>query len=281
MISNEISDVTTTNASPLGKNVVYIDQYDPRLLFPISRQPKRAAIGIQDVLPFYGVDIWNGFELSWLNSKGKPMVGIAQFTFSCDSPYIIESKSFKLYLNSFNQTKFEDKNEVQKCLTEDLSEKTQSEVGVQLQTLHDIREFHMENYTSFCLDDLDIDIEDYVVNPNYLKVDAEEINEIVHSHLLKANCLVTGQPDWASIEISYKGNKIDHVGLLRYIISYRKHQEFHEQCIERIFTDILRQCNPRELTVEGKFTRRGGLDINPFRTTDKRKMPRKRRLIRQ
>lgn len=267
--------------SPLGKTVNYIDSYDANLLFPIPRKAKRDEIGIVGRLPFYGVDVWNGFELSWLNAKGKPIVGIAQFVFPCESPAIIESKSFKLYLNSFNQTIFNTKQAVVNLLETDLSERAQAPVTVQVQFLSEMREFQVGNYTSFCLDDLDIEVSRYDVCPEYLTVESEKITETVHSHLLKANCLVTGQPDWGSVEISYTGNKINHAGLLKYIISFRKHNEFHEQCIERIFMDILTRCKPSELTVEGRFVRRGGLDINPFRSTNKLKTPGTRRLVRQ
>lgn len=266
--------------SPLGKKVAYIDQYNPDLLFVIPRQVKRIEIGISHQLPFYGVDRWHAFELSWLNPKGKPEVAMARFVFPCETPWLVESKSFKLYLNSFNQTSFKNKEEVREILQRDLSDKVSGVVTVTMRSLDEAC-ITTENFTSISLDDLDIAIDTYEVNPQFLTCEEDTIQESVHTHLLKSNCSVTGQPDWGSLEISYQGRKINHSGLLRYIISFRNHNEFHEQCVERIFMDILRQCKPQQLSVDACFTRRGGLDINPFRTTEKNKMPKEKRLMRQ
>ena len=267
--------------SPLGKSAIYIDTYTPGLLFPISRHQKRNELHIDKTLPFFGVDLWNGYELSWLNPQGKPIVAIAQFEIPCESPNLIESKSFKLYLNSFNQTQFNDVKQVTESLKRDLSAKTGANVNVKIFSLAQFNATQLENFKSISLDDLDIETNAYQINPNFLVTENKFVQEVVHSDLLKSNCLVTGQPDWASIEIEYTGKKINHAGLLKYLISYRQHQEFHEQCIERIFMDIMRYCAPEQLTIEGRFTRRGGLDINPLRTTDRAYLINPKRMVRQ
>lgn len=262
------------NLAPLGKKSAYESQYNPSLLFPVPRSLKREELGITGSLPFKGLDIWNGFELSWLNSKGKPVVAIAEFKFPCESPNIIESKSFKLYLNSFNNSKFESWEQVRSLMIEDLSKNAGASVQVQL---FKVREFKAElnSFKGQCLDDLDIECSSYQPDTSTLFTEAvpqgapasEAIEETLYSDLLKSNCLVTGQPDWASVQIVYRGSKINPEGLLKYIVSLRDHNEFHEQCVERIFSDILRTCRPFSLSVYARYTRRGGLDINPYRTT--------------
>ncbi len=247
--------------SELGKKSIYADQYDPSLLFPIPRKEKRKEIGIIAQLPFHGLDIWFGYELSWLNQKGKPEIAIAVFEFPCDSQCLIESKSFKLYLNSFNQTRFSSRDIVREVLIRDLSNACGSLVHVEFAD-----RLPQDEFRGICLDSLDIDVDIYQVTPSLLKCSGAIVQESLFSRLLKSNCLVTGQPDWATLYIHYQGPRIDQVSLLKYIISYRQHLEFHEQCVERIFTDLLRECRCQKLTVFGKFTRRGGLDINPFRT---------------
>lgn len=256
--------------SELGKKSVYEDRYNPKLLFPISRQIKRAEIGIHgEPLPFFGFDQWTHYEVSWLNEQGKPIVAVAELVYACDSPYIIESKSMKLYFNSFNQTKFKDLATVEATIAKDLSQKIEAPVTVEIRLLHDSLE--SQAYYSFSgtyLDDLDIACDVYSVDANYLTTEPVQAEEVLYSHLLKSNCLVTGQPDWGSVQISYQGNKINHASLLKYIVSFRNHNEFHEQCIERIFADIMTRCKPQQLTVYGRYTRRGGLDINPYRSTN-------------
>lgn len=264
--------------SPLGKKSAYVDQYDPSLLFPIARKIKRDEISVPDNLPFYGVDIWNAFELSWLNEKGKPQVAIAVFEIPCESPNIIESKSFKLYLNSFNNSRMPS-DHVMKRLQQDLSAAAGAPVSVTLQHVAD--SCVMSHLSGRCLDDLDIECCEFDVNREVLSVTDVEVEETLHSHLLKSNCLVTGQPDWGSIEIGYLGKQINHEALLQYIISFRNHNEFHEQCVERIFMDIMQQCQPKQLTVYARYTRRGGLDINPFRSTKKYAQVSNTRLPRQ
>lgn len=274
----------TAENSPLGKAIQYIDQYTPALLFPVAREEKRRELGINHALPFQGVDVWNGYELSWLNQKGKPLVALAQFVFPCESANLVESKSFKLYLNSFNQTVFEGDDEesfsrVKTVLTTDLSAAAGETVNVTLFPVEKA-EWSVKNLQGDCLDHLDIDCSRYHPHPDYLKTEKSLVSEILVSHLLKSNCLVTGQPDWGSVQIEYTGNKIDHEGLLRYIVSFRQHNEFHEQCVERIFVDIMQHCAPQKLTVAAFYTRRGGLDINPIRSTEDRAFQ-YQRLVRQ
>lgn len=255
------------NTAPLGKKSEYVVNYTPSLLFPISRQSNREKIAITSLLPFHGFDIWNGYELSWLNLKGKPENGIAEFIFPADSPNIIESKSLKLYLNSFNQTKFPSKEEVVKTIKKDLSQYADADVQVSLRLYDQIEPFPVRHLEGELIDGLDIEVFDYHLKPDLLKIESQDIvEEKLCSHLLKSNCLVTGQPDWGSLLVHYKGPKIDRESLLKYIISFRNHTEFAEPGIERIFMDISRLCQPERLAVYGRFTRRGGLDINPFRS---------------
>ncbi|WP_373018470.1 NADPH-dependent 7-cyano-7-deazaguanine reductase QueF [Thiomicrorhabdus sp.] len=259
---------STANESLLGKSTPYCAAYDPTLLFPIPRQEKRDELGFDlNSMPFQGLDIWSAFEVSWLNAKGKPIAVIAEFAFPADSPNLIESKSFKLYLNSFNGTRFESMQQVVDHWIEDLSAACGAEVAVDVRGL-DIEETLIGRLPGDNLDELDIEVNDYQVKPELLTVDddAGEVEETLNSHLLKSNCLVTGQPDWGSIVIRYQGPKINHENLLKYLISFREHNEFHEQCVERVFTDIMRQCQPNALTVYARYVRRGGLDINPYRS---------------
>lgn len=254
---------------PLGQNSSYETQYNPKLLFPIMRQKNRDALKISaNKLPFHGIDVWHAYEMSWLNSKGKPQNAIGRFTIPCDSPNLIESKSFKLYLNSFNNTRFEDWEKVDETLQRDLSECAGKTVGVEIFTIDSFMGEFYRQIGGYCLDELDVEIDQYQVNPQLLLTEATPVSEKLYSTLLKSNCLVTGQPDWGSIQIEYSGPQINHVSLLKYLISYRDHEEFHEQCVERIFNDILTVCHPTELTIVACYTRRGGLDINPVRSTD-------------
>jgi len=254
--------------SLLGKSTPYCGIYNPELLFPIPRQEKRDELGISlNNLPFLGLDIWTAFEVSWLNLKGKPVVAIAEFAFPADSEYLIESKSFKLYLNSFNGTRFNSSEDVVNKWIKDISNACGEAVSVDLRSL-DYDESLIANLPGMNLDDLDIEITDYQLNKQLLKNDDSKdiVSETLNSHLLKSNCLVTGQPDWGSVVIRYEGPQINHEALLRYLISFREHNEFHEQCVERIFTDIMNICSPEKLTVYARYVRRGGLDINPYRS---------------
>ncbi|MGE5649584.1 NADPH-dependent 7-cyano-7-deazaguanine reductase QueF [Noviherbaspirillum sp. UKPF54] len=255
-------------SSPLGKPTAYQAEYSPSLLFPIPRQAKREEIGITGTLPFFGVDIWNAYEVSWLNSRGKPQVAIATFTVPADSPNIIESKSFKLYLNSFNQTRLAGPDALLDLLRTDLSAGFGAPVQVALTLPDAFPSLRMGELEGLLLDRLDIEVNEYQPMPSLLKANHAEamVEETLVSHLLKSNCLVTGQPDWGSVQIRYAGAQIDQEGLLQYLIGFRNHNEFHEQCVERIFMDIMRQCRPQKLAVYARYTRRGGLDINPWRS---------------
>lgn len=252
--------------SPLGKGTVYVNRYDPQLLYPIERDINWKRQGIErKSLPFRGVDIWNAYEVSWLNAKGKPVVALAEFRLPASSSHIIESKSFKLYLNSFNLTRFGSEAEVVQLMQQDLSKAAGGEVEVLITYPQDRAEIVLLD--GRCIDDLDVDIEHYEPAPQLLSAAGESVSESLVSHLLKSNCPVTGQPDWASVQVSYQGPKIDERGLLAYLISYREHGDFHEQCVETIFMDIWNHCRPQKLSVYARYVRRGGLDINPFRSS--------------
>lgn len=255
----------------LGKKTSYCSQYAPDLLYPIPRQEKREELGITgNTWPFYGWDQWTGYELSWLNHRKLPQVAVGRFVFSADSPFLIESKSFKLYLNSFNDTSFSTWQDVRNTLERDLSRACGAPVHVELLNVNDYRlQIDRLPDRAVCMDDLDIEIDSFDLTPEFLHVadGSDTVEEMLCSHLLKSNCLVTGQPDWGTVLIEYEGQPIDRAGLLRYIVSFRHHWEFHEQCVERIFMDILRRCQPHRLTVQARYLRRGGLDINPVRST--------------
>ena len=257
--------------SELGKETQYSFTYDPNKLFPVPRSKKRLDIAIKDNnLPFYGFDIWNHYEVSWLNSKGKPMVALAEIIYACDTPNLIESKSMKLYFNSLNNTKFNDLTELTAIIQKDLSERVGGEVIIKIISLNDFKEDKVyRSLEGIYLDELDVECSAYTVEPEFLTTEDFTVEETLCSDLLKSNCLVTGQPDWGSVQISYKGKKINHANLLKYIVSFRDHIEFAEHCIERMFMDIMQRCKPSELTIYGRYTRRGGLDINPYRTTKK------------
>lgn len=251
----------------LGQATQYLENYAPHLLYPVPRTLSRDNVGIEaENLPFHGVDIWNGYELSWLNLNGKPEIALAEFRFPCSSVNIVESKSLKLYLNSFNQTCFDSMEAVKKTIEEDLSKIIEGPVEVFLEDPYRKSYHSFSEFSGFCLDHLDISTDTYYVESAFLRTSQENAEEEIYSHLLKSNCLATGQPDWGSVFIRYRGPKIDHEGLLKYIISYRRHSGFAEHCVEQMFMDILRCCRPRQLTVYIRYTRRGGLDINPFRS---------------
>ncbi len=276
--------------SPLGRSSTYADQYDPTLLFPIARAPKRAEIGIVGAPLFLGADLWTAFELSWLNPRGKPQVAIAHITIPCETPNLIESKSFKLYLNSFNGTRMVDTSTVRERLRADLTEAVWrgaaapgSSVGVRVLEPDLFDQEPVHELDGLSLDRLDVECTQYTPAPELLKITPNEqpVSEVLTSNLLKSNCLVTGQPDWGSVRISYTGDAIDQEGLLRYLVSFRNHNEFHEQCVERIFMDIWTRCKPIKLAVYARYTRRGGLDINPFRTSHPQGLPANVRTARQ
>lgn len=252
----------------LGQSTAYPTEYDPGLLFPIPRKDKRAELGLGATLPFFGVDIWNAYELSWLNPRGKPVVALATVVAPADSPNIVESKSFKLYLNAFNQARLSGPQALLDLLRKDLSAGFGAPVQVTLTPQEAFCEQRLGELEGLLLDRLDIEVDRYTPDPGLLRTQegCAPAEETLVSHLLKSNCLVTGQPDWGSVRIEYCGQPIDQAGLLKYLIGFRQHNEFHEQCVERIFMDILRQCRPQRLAVYARYTRRGGLDINPWRS---------------
>lgn len=251
----------------LGQAVNYPVQYSPSLLQGVPRLINRQAIGLSDDnLPFSGVDIWNGYELSWLNLKGKPCVAIVECHVPITSPNLIESKSFKLYLNSFNQSRFSDAEKVKQTIEHDLTKCAGCDVTVSLILPIDFPRITLNELDGISIDDADIEISNYDYSTSSLSTGDKQVTETLTSNLLKSNCLITNQPDWGSVLIHYRGKKINRDGLLKYIVSFRTHNEFHEQCVERIFCDIKQYCNPEALTVYARYTRRGGLDINPFRS---------------
>ncbi|MFZ2392564.1 NADPH-dependent 7-cyano-7-deazaguanine reductase QueF [Rhodoferax sp.] len=281
--------MNTPKHSRLGKPTVYADQYDASLLFPIARAPQRAELGLGASLPFMGADLWTAFELSWLNPRGKPQVALAHITVPCESVNLIESKSLKLYLGSFNNTRLTDAAEVLARLRADLTEAAwrgavvQSSVGVKLVAAEWFDREPIEELDGLSLDRLDLDCDRYSPAPELLSAATDEapVSEVLTSNLLRSNCPVTGQPDWGSVQISYFGPQIDQAGLLRYLISFRKHNGFHEDCVERMFMDLQARCQPHKLSVYARYTRRGGLDINPFRTSYPQALPANRRTARQ
>lgn len=280
---DQYRDRQELKALTLGKKTDYQSVYAPELLQAIPRQLNREELGIVDSQPFSGADVWHAYEMSWLNAKGKPVVALGCFTFNANSPKIVESKSFKLYLNSFNQTHFKSEAAVLEALKRDLSSTCGAEVSITLFPPDETSYFSVTKLPGVCIDDLDIDVTEFDLSAELLSLDPgeEPVEETLHSHLLKSNCLITNQPDWASIVIEYSGHKISHESLLRYLISLRMHNEFHEQCVERIFMDIQKNCSPSALSVQALYTRRGGLDISPYRTTHENKHPPLRRVNRQ
>ncbi|MGR6840445.1 NADPH-dependent 7-cyano-7-deazaguanine reductase QueF [Aliivibrio wodanis] len=267
----------------LGQKTEYKHSYEPELLQAVPRSLNRDDLDLSDELPFVGCDVWTLYELSWLNQNGLPQVAVGDVTLPATSPNLVESKSFKLYLNSFNQTKFTSWDEVTRTLIKDLSACAGGDVKVEIHPVQTYSQQPIVDMTGECIDNQDIVIDNYEFDANYLQSSTSEelVEEILHSHLLKSNCLITNQPDWGSVEISYVGNKIDREKLLRYLISFRQHNEFHEQCVERIYTDIMKFCKPSSLTVFARYTRRGGLDINPFRSSHLAEPKHNLRLARQ
>jgi 7-cyano-7-deazaguanine reductase len=300
--------MNTPERSLLGKPTAYIDHYQPELLYPISRSAKRSELGLHSsALPFMGADIWNAYELSWLNPKGKPQIAMVRLVVPVDSPNIIESKSMKLYFNSFSQTTFDNSNEVLACIKKDMVKALMSPLnapaqpidspagqppagpltalalGIELIEPERFMKERIVDFEGLDLDRLDIECVHYQPRAQLLQAHPGQspVTQTLRSNLLKSNCLVTGQPDWGSVQIHYTGNEIDQEGLLAYLVSFRDHHEFHEQCVERIFMDIWTRCHPSRLSVYARYTRRGGLDINPFRTSHAERLPPQARLARQ
>ena len=275
--------MTQADQSPLGKASAYADQYDASLLFAMPRAPKRAELGIDGTPPFFGADMWTAFELSWLNLRGKPQLALVHITVPCESPNIIESKSFKLYLNSFNNTRFADARDVRERIRADIGAAVGAGIGIKTLGPELFDQEPVHEMDGLNLDRLDVECIHFSPAPELLFAEFDElpVTETLTSNLLKSNCLVTGQPDWASIQISYSGAQINQEGLLQYLVSFRNHHEFHEQCVERIFMDVWTRCKPIKLSVYARYTRRGGLDINPFRTSYPQGLPPNVRTARQ
>ena len=270
--------MSTPEDSLLGREVAYPRRYDPALLFPIARAPARAALGLGDALPFAGHDRWHAYELSWLDARGKPQVATATLRVPASTPHLVESKSLKLYLNSLNAERFEAPEAVRRRIADDLSRATGGPVAV---------DFGLPpmggDDGAACIDALEVDIDRYgPPDPGLLRADpGDQADEVLRSHLLKSNCPVTGQPDWGSVMIRYRGPKLDREALLRYLIGYRQHQDFHEHCVEHIFMDLLERARPERLLVLARYVRRGGLDISPWRATPGERPPEPLRLARQ
>ncbi|MBL4782370.1 MAG: NADPH-dependent 7-cyano-7-deazaguanine reductase QueF [Porticoccaceae bacterium] len=277
----DANDLANNKDTPLGKTVAYPSAYAPELLFAIPREVGRAELGLApslgsdkendllEPLPFSGVDLWTAYEISWCDKRGKPLVAVGEFSLPCDSAYIVESKSLKLYLNSLNQQRFTCLESVRKTIAEDLSRVAAAPVAVRLYSIDDYARKGLTVFGGRCLDELDVDCSVYQPDAELLSFSGgaeERVEESLYSHLLKSNCPVTGQPDWATLYIRYSGRPICQRSLLRYVVSFREHQGFHEHCVERIFLDILKHCQPSSLVVSARYTRRGGLDINPLRS---------------
>lgn len=259
--------------NPLGQQVAYPKAYDPGQLLPIPRAENRAHLGIGSELPFTGADVWNAFELSWLDLRGLPQVARGRFIFPCTSPNLIESKSLKLYLNSLNQHRFADRDAAVATIQADLSQAAGAEVQVMVQPFKGMQEL-LEMPDGTCLDTLDIACDHYETAAELLRpalasnaLGEAAVEEVVYTDLFRSLCPVTGQPDWATVVVCYHGAPIDHAALLRYLVSFREHRDYHENCVERIYCDILQRCRPQSLSVEANFLRRGGLDINPVRAS--------------
>jgi 7-cyano-7-deazaguanine reductase len=281
--------MSTPELSPLGKSASYPTDYAPEVLFPMARATQRALIGVGEQPLFMGADLWTAYELSWLNPRGKPQVALARLVVPADSPNIVESKSLKLYLGSFSNARLSGPEEVVARIRTDLSAALwqgsgrTGVVGVQLVQPDVFAREGVQELEGLDLDRLDLECTHYQPAPELLSAQFDElpVTETLTSQLLKSNCLVTGQPDWGSVQIRYSGPQIDQAGMLQYLVSFRNHNEFHEHCVERIFMDIWRQCRPSQLTVYARYTRRGGLDINPFRTSHPQNLPRSVRTARQ
>ncbi|HEY6985359.1 MAG TPA: NADPH-dependent 7-cyano-7-deazaguanine reductase QueF [Rhodanobacteraceae bacterium] len=273
----------TPQDSALGRATPYPERYDPGLLFPIPRAAQRAALGISaaDPLPFHGVDIWNAYELSWLDARCKPEVAIGEFRVPATTPNLVESKSLKLYLGGYNQERVASVDEVRTRIARDLSAAAGGSVEVRVRAPEHSAHAGIEALAGESIDALTLTIENYgPPDPHFLEAAGDEVEESLVSNLFKSKCPVTGQPDWASVQIRYTGRPLDREGLLRYLVSFRDHADFHESCVERIYLDLMRRCVPRRLSVYARYTRRGGLDINPWRSSEPGNPPNPR-LVRQ
>ena len=273
--------MTDLEASPLGQRTTYAERYDPGLLFPVERAPLRAPLGFGAALPFHGVDLWTAYELRWLGPAGRPQVAIATFAVPAASPRLVESKSVKLYLTAFNQTRFASEAEVAAAIERDMSAATGATVDATLTLPKGFAALPYAELAGECLDLLPIAIDAFSPDPEALAAEGPVVAELLYTRLFRSVCPVTGQPDYASVQLAYRGARIGHVGLLRYLVSFRRHPGFHEHCVERIFADVWRRCAPESLSVYARFMRRGGIDINPFRTSGDAPPPANARTARQ
>jgi 7-cyano-7-deazaguanine reductase len=274
--------LTMSDENPLGRATPFVDRYSPDLLFAIERTDARTLIGIGTVLPFCGFDTWNAWELTWLNAHDRPQAASVTIDVPAESPRIVESKSLKLYLHSFSGSSFASPREVARIIGKDLSHSVGCRVKVQLIDPTEALKAQITPLPGACLDDLPVSPPHGAVDSRHLRAnESEVVDECVHSHLMMSHCPITNQPDWASVFIDYRGPRINHPGLLQYLLSYRQQQDFHETCVERIFIDILARCGPEDLQVLALYTRRGGIDINPFRSTEAGAKPPRLRSWRQ
>jgi 7-cyano-7-deazaguanine reductase len=273
--------MTDLRDSPLGHATTWADAYDARLLFPVERAPLLAELALGPALPFSGVDVWNAYEVSWLDARGKPEVAIATFTVPAESPRIVESKSVKLYLTALNLTRFASRDDVAATIVRDLAAATGAAVGVTLTAPEGFAALPRAELEGECLDALPLDGADAQPVPEALSAGGSTVAETLFTRLFRSVCPVTGQPDYASVKVRYRGARIDRPGLLRYLVSFRRHPGFHEHCVERIFADLRRRCRPESLAIHARFTRRGGIDINPFRTSGGEPAPPNARTARQ
>lgn len=261
---------------PLGKTTAYTDQYAPQLLYPLSRGGNRSSLALEKGLwPWFGADVWQAYELSWLRPGGLPRVAMARFTVPADSPFLVESKSLKLYLNSLSGTEFADEESLRQCLIRDLSAVTGASVGVTLMSVDAGESLLARPPEVKLIDNQDLEVAGGPTDITALRCDtaAEPVTERLCSHLLRSLCPVTGQPDWGSLVVEYHGQPLDHAGLLRYLVGFRSQQDFHEHCVERIFMALMASCRPQWLRVRAYYSRRGGVDINPWRSTDDQPPP--------
>ena len=279
----------------------YPTEYSPETLYPIARSMGRDAIGWHDDKLAVGVDWWQAFELSWLNFQGISQVAIARFGIPASSPFIVESKSLKLYLNSINFTEFSGWDDVQALIAKDLSACVQAEVTVELFDLNDdlndkATGLLIAQPEGVCIDEALVNSSEKVAltehpdasllakNESDLRDSEKEVGKSFsfYSNLLRSNCPVTNQPDWGTLAVSISSEKpVNTANMLRYILSFRQHNGFHEQCVEQIFADLSQYYQPSTLMVRAWYTRRGGIDINPCRVSDMSLLPKPSRLIRQ
>jgi len=271
---------TPPQASPLGKATDYPERYDVSLLISMPRAAQRAALGLTEELPFRGADLWTAYEITWLDVLGKPQLAIGRLSVPAESPRLVESKSLKLYLGSFAQEKMSDRGEVARAVERDLERACGAPVGVDLEPPEGARETR-EALPGESLDALAIETDVYAPTAAFLAAAGAAVEETLHTALFRSRCPVTAQPDYGDVMIRYRGPRIDRQGLLKYLVSYRRHAAFHETCVESIFLDVLRRCAPTALTVYARFLRRGGIDINPFRSNFENAPPECPRTARQ